>query len=193
MNFRKYVELAIRTESLYPVINPAHEQGNINDSLFHSAIGIQTEIGEIFEALFIKNGELDTINLREEIWDVMWYMAIACKKLNFYDIDFEEDFDTTRYENYIQYAYRLNYESIELLDSFKKSLFYNKAFDEEKMKQRLLEIYKLWGAFVKILWGDIVKICERNIKKLQARYPEKFTSEKAINRDLDTERKILES
>jgi hypothetical protein len=38
-----------------------------------------------------------------------------------------------------------------------------------------------------------VKICEINIKKLQARYPEKFTTEKAINRDLKTERTILES
>ena len=54
MNFQEYVELAIRTESLYPVINPHHEQKNITDSLFHSAIGIQTEIGEIFEALYIK-------------------------------------------------------------------------------------------------------------------------------------------
>jgi hypothetical protein len=38
-----------------------------------------------------------------------------------------------------------------------------------------------------------VKICEINIKKLQARYPEKFTTEKAVNRDLKTERTILES
>lgn len=34
---------------------------------------------------------------------------------------------------------------------------------------------------------------ERNIAKLKARYPNKFTSEDAIVRDLDAERKILES
>ena len=39
---------------------------------------------------------------------------------------------------------------------------------------------------------DMKNIAEVNIKKLQARYPEKFTSEKALNRDLETERKILE-
>ncbi len=193
MNFREYVELAIRTESLYPVINPSHEQTNINDSLFHSAIGIQTEVGEIFEALFIKDWELDIVNLREEVWDIMWYIAIACKKLNYYDIDFEDAFDTEQYKDYTEYAYRLNYESIELLDSFKKSLFYNKPFDLDMMKSRLLKIYKLWGAFVELLDGNIVKICETNIKKLQARYPEKFTTEKATNRDLQTEREILES
>jgi hypothetical protein len=73
----------------------------------------------------------------------MWYIAIACKKLDFYDIDFSEKFDIGKYENYTEYAYRLNYQAIELLDSFKKSLFYNKPFDISVMKDRLLEIYKL--------------------------------------------------
>ena len=35
-------------------------------------------------------------------------------------------------------------------------------------------------------------ICQVNIDKLKARYGEKFSSERAINRDLDTERNILE-
>ena len=36
------------------------------------------------------------------------------------------------------------------------------------------------------------EIQERNIEKLKARYGEKFTDEKAINRNLETERSILE-
>lgn len=36
--------------------------------------------------------------------------------------------------------------------------------------------------------GDLIT----NIEKLRARYPDKFDSEKAINRDLETERAILE-
>ncbi len=36
--------------------------------------------------------------------------------------------------------------------------------------------------------GDL----ETNIAKLKARYPDKFTNENAINRDVETERKILE-
>jgi len=39
---------------------------------------------------------------------------------------------------------------------------------------------------------DDGKIRETNIKKLQARFPEKFDSHKALNRDLETERAILE-
>lgn len=39
---------------------------------------------------------------------------------------------------------------------------------------------------------DMGTLMERNIAKLKARYPEKFTEESATNRDLEKERKILE-
>lgn len=39
---------------------------------------------------------------------------------------------------------------------------------------------------------DLGAVMEKNIAKLKARYPNKFTEEHAINRDLETERKILE-
>lgn len=40
--------------------------------------------------------------------------------------------------------------------------------------------------------GDFEQVLTTNIEKLRARFPEKFTSENAINRNLDTERQILE-
>jgi hypothetical protein len=39
---------------------------------------------------------------------------------------------------------------------------------------------------------DFADDLERNINKLKLRFPDKFTEEKALNRDLDGERKILE-
>jgi hypothetical protein len=39
---------------------------------------------------------------------------------------------------------------------------------------------------------NIEEVWEKNIEKLRARYGEKFSSERAINRDLETERTILE-
>jgi hypothetical protein len=39
---------------------------------------------------------------------------------------------------------------------------------------------------------DLEKIMDTNINKLRARYPEKFTQNNAIDRNLDKERKILE-
>ena len=39
---------------------------------------------------------------------------------------------------------------------------------------------------------DFEEILESNINKLKHRFPDKFSSEKALNRDLEGERKILE-
>jgi hypothetical protein len=39
---------------------------------------------------------------------------------------------------------------------------------------------------------DLEEMLQRNIDKLKARYPEKFTQENALNRNLDVERQILE-
>lgn len=39
---------------------------------------------------------------------------------------------------------------------------------------------------------DFYKGLERNINKLKVRFPEKFTQENALNRDLESERKELE-
>ena len=39
---------------------------------------------------------------------------------------------------------------------------------------------------------NIEDILQTNINKLQSRYPEKFTTEKALNRNLNVEREILE-
>lgn len=45
---------------------------------------------------------------------------------------------------------------------------------------------------VDTLGGDFQQLLEKNIAKLKARFPDKFTSENAIVRDLDKERSILE-
>ena len=92
--------------------------------LLHAGLGLLTEAQEflipILESI-MRATPLDTVNLKEELGDAMWYQAIACDVLG-----------TT--------------------------------FEIEQ---------------------------ERNIAKLSARYPDKFTEDKAINRDLETERKVL--
>ena len=43
------------------------------------------------------------------------------------------------------------------------------------------------------LGTDFENIWQKNIKKLELRYPDKYSDEKAKNRDLLSERKILET
>jgi len=194
MNFKEYVKLAIRTDSREPFLLEIHKIKEITNTLFHSSLWIQTEIWEIFENVFVqwKWENIDVINLKEELWDVMWYAAIACDDLDLYNFEF--DINYTNEENYKsieEFLYVLNDVSIYILDSFKKSLLYNKPFDLVLFKERLNRLLKLVSNLVRFIDGDLEKICKINIEKLQLRYPEKFTTEKSINRNLKAERDIL--
>lgn len=58
--------------------------------LMHATLGIAGESGEIVDAVkkhVIYNKDLDVANMREEIGDIMWYIALACRTLDF---DMEE-------------------------------------------------------------------------------------------------------
>ena len=94
--------------------------------LLHAGLGMLTEAQEFLRPILeniTSNKDLDKVNLKEELGDLLWYEAIACDTLN-----------TTF-----------------------------------KIEQN------------------------RNIAKLKSRYPDKFSSDKAIHRDIKTERKILEN
>ena len=84
-------------------------------------------------------------------------------------------------------------ESGEFLDNIKKHMFYNKPLDRTNLKEELGDI--LWYAAIamSVLDTDFNKEMDRVIGKLKLRYPEKFSEENAINRDLESEQKYLEN
>lgn len=58
--------------------------------LMHALIGINTENGELqdqFKKHIFYGKELDVVNLKEELGDLFWYLALACDELN---LSFEE-------------------------------------------------------------------------------------------------------
>lgn len=103
-----------------------------------------------------------------------------------------EEWDSMATPNILHGALGLGTEAAEIQDAVKKSVFYGKPFDLVNLKEELGDC--LW--YIAILAREcdctIEEIMETNIAKLRARYPEKFTEENALNRDLDVERSILE-
>jgi len=83
-------------------------------------------------------------------------------------------------------------EAGEFLDMIKKHLFYGSELDLVNIEEEIGDILYYCAISLDVVGVDFKDVMEKNIAKLEARYPEKFTSEKAINRDLDKERKILE-
>jgi len=80
----------------------------------------------------------------------------------------------------------------ELTDPFKKQLAYNKPIDFTNVQEELGDLMWYIAGFCEINNFDLEAILQNNIDKLRARYPEKFTEENAINRNLKREREILE-
>lgn len=81
----------------------------------------------------------------------------------------------------------------ELADIFKKNLAYGKEIDWVNVKEETGDLMWYIANFCKGNNFDLEEILETNINKLISRYPEKFTQKEALERNLDLERKILET
>lgn len=76
----------------------------------------------------------------------------------------------------------------ELTDQFKKNLAYGKDIDWVNVKEELGDLMWYISEFANHYQYDLEEILEINISKLRERFPEKFTSENAINRNVASER-----
>lgn len=83
-------------------------------------------------------------------------------------------------------------ESGEMVDALKKHRFYGKELDYVNLKEEAGDLLWYVAILIDELGTTFEEVMDINIDKLKARYPEKFTNERALNRDLDTERGILE-
>lgn len=81
----------------------------------------------------------------------------------------------------------------ELQDALKKSIFYGKPLDKVNIAEEIGDAFWYMAILSDTLGVSFEEIMEKNIAKLKARYGDKFTESAALNRDLDTERKILET
>jgi len=83
-------------------------------------------------------------------------------------------------------------EGAELLEALMKVIVYGEKLDTTNVIEEYSDT--LWyGSIIADTTGvSMETVMDKNIAKLKARYPEKFTEEKAVNRNLETERKILE-
>lgn len=84
-------------------------------------------------------------------------------------------------------------EAAELTDMLKKHIFYGKEFDEVNAKEELGDISWYVGLAIDEMSTTMNEVLALNIDKLKLRYPKKFSGECAINRNVDAERKLLET
>lgn len=173
MKLKKYQEEAART---CPTL------GSIAKDSQHMNLGIITEIAEILDVVKKHNAygkEIDIVNIGEEIGDLCWYVA---NKLRMDGVKLTDEMphkpDAPSLKQFLEIdpGNFLSYISLILTN------------DEPTNYLHLITYAMEIASVFELNFEDIL---EKNINKLRVRYPEKFDAEKAINRNLEEERKQL--
>jgi len=182
MNWEEYLFMSEKTLSTEFHCDPKDER------LLHAVIGIMTEIEEILD-----NHDTDKlpdeVGRREEFGDVLWYCAIISREFH---VDYQQIVSEISNEKPINLVIKIIKNTCKLLDIIKKKLFYNKTIDENSFKIIFESILLNLSDYANFYNIEIESILDTNIEKLKARYGQKFSSDKAINRNLEKERMILE-
>jgi NTP pyrophosphatase (non-canonical NTP hydrolase) len=175
MNFNEFQENCLVTFS---------PDSDLRVEKLHCMVGVTSEMEELWAAIE-KN---DTVNIAEEVCDILFYLVVYCKKRNisldlvemaYQEVDTEEMFS----------FHQLNLNNSAWQDAAKKIIFYNREISEAFALVLLFsELFKL-AALKEI---NIYEAMDRLINKLKARYAGKFDQARANNRNLDIERAILE-
>lgn len=149
-----------------------------NADLVHAALGIGDEFLEFMIELEAMHGVEDELGLFEEkvikeAGDVLWYIAIACRKFG-YKIDV--DAIIADKEPLVSFAYATQ----SVLSAFKKFLIYGKELDHQSINFWINVICRHFQGMLNI---PVEQIMERNHQKLAARYGDKYSNEAAINKN----------
>jgi len=152
--------------------------GDINKDHLHMKLGVITEVAEIIEIFkrhLAYGKDIDLVNLSEECADVSWYIA---NDATFCGIVLDNTLSNSP-------QYTSNYDIIDDLIKLKEHFCHNYI----AYHVGLLKTLKGICDFYKV---DYFQSLENNIAKLKVRYPDKFSKELALNRDLKSERMVLE-
>lgn len=84
-------------------------------------------------------------------------------------------------------AFGLCTETGEIQDTIKKHIFYGKPVDRDNLEEEFGDVLWYLSLLARYLGVSFETVMVRNIAKLKARFPEKFTEEEALNRDLEAE------
>jgi len=84
-------------------------------------------------------------------------------------------------------------EAGELADQIKRHYFYGTELDIPNIEEEIGDTLFYLARLIDLLDLTFEDIMQKNIDKLRARYPDKFSKTKAIVRDLKKERAVLES
>ena len=159
--------------------------GDHKESMNYSCMGLIEETGEIIaelrKPLFKGNFHektLDIENIKSELGDLIWYIALICKGYNI-NIEEIEDTDNNKEDDLLPQREQIINVSIEMgqatgniVEECKKNME-NKNESNIELINKISEQYKNVTKLASLLDIAIEQILEENIKKINSRYTEK--------------------
>lgn len=162
------------------------DKNSRDDLLIHSALGLSSDYGELLQA----EQNRDNDNILEELGDLYYFLFQGIAAL---DLDLESvllDYGIKSLDGLGKI--NLQIEISKLVDYAKGKLFYNKQLPED---EELIIVYARIYYNMKHLLNaskiNEIDVINANAKKLNARYGDKFSEEKAKNRDKAAEMKAM--
>lgn len=170
-----YIDLAMRTNSNVTGQNPA-----VSPDLLHATLGMCDEHFEYHSAK-------SWAHACEELGDLCWFVALASHDLRVDPFARAEEFLDNNPEAPVLAA-----ALAEFVSHVKRSYAYGKELNIA----RLFYLLRAMAARIALISESksdrtFDELLEANIAKLAARYPEKFETDLALNRDLRSEGRAL--
>lgn len=163
--------------------------------LLHCATGLVTESAELVDAIkkhVFYGKPLDVVNIKEELGDLLWYVAIPVRIFTDLDLDINRQNDEF-YKKKIKNNILTKDGLIRYFLSFNAMVFnLSKHIVIRPLEPDFYNVIEDINLICEIYSLDLGEIMDININKLKARFPLNFTNENALNRDLEKERAILE-
>ena len=178
MNLDKYQELAFRT---------CKDTGSKKLDILHMVVGLHSELDELIPAL----SNNDVVNIGEEYGDHYWYMSGLC---TLYGLSFAEHINIANMPfNPTDDDYMLVTRTSKLANTIKRNVIYESAKDNTSaVSIAIIEVLKTLNLGVADSNLNLLDVLTNNINKLAVRFADKYTDYNAVNRDLESEREMLE-
>lgn len=191
MTLKEYSKLALRTDGLKQEKHASSESELYirNTRLVHASLGFNSELAEFI------TGD----NYEEEIGDMFWYLNVAYDAIG---ADIDEDIEPNL-EPVLFISEELPVVFGEVANSVKRLFFYSEDIDgkckanqnftnREYIHSHLQIIKDTLIAAIGDADLDLEDVLEKNIKKLEKRYPKlRFDSGDAIDRNVKEEQKTF--
>lgn len=88
-------------------------------------------------------------------------------------------------------AIGISTEANEILDLVKKKLFYGKEIEDSDLIDEIGDVLRYLTIFLKQLNTSFEDVMEINVRKMAKRYPEGFNKEKAVERNVEEEKRCV--